>query len=284
MKFPKIGIVGMGWVGRNYALDFENRGYKPICYSLEDLYRGNKELIKDCDFVFLAVPTPTSLNGPNYSILHEALKLVGKGKIVVIKSTILPGTTIALQIEYQDLIIIHSPEFLSTVTAEYDAANPKRNIIGIPFPDKKYVDAANCILELVAKAPFEEICSSMEAELIKYAHNCGGYLQVVFYNILYDICNELGGDWSKVKLAIASNFNFSNPYLDPVHKNGRGAGGTCFIKDFSAFNYFYNAFNDPIGKEMLEAIQKKNISLLINSNKDLDILESVFKFKSIDFL
>ncbi|MEY3784652.1 MAG: hypothetical protein RLZZ230_974, partial [Candidatus Parcubacteria bacterium] len=51
----KIGFIGQGFIGKSYADDFENRGFEVVRYALEELYINNKELIKDCDIVFVAV-------------------------------------------------------------------------------------------------------------------------------------------------------------------------------------------------------------------------------------
>ncbi|MXV17478.1 hypothetical protein [Hufsiella ginkgonis] len=273
---PAIGIIGTGWVGASYAKDFSSRGLQPVCYSLEPQFSANKSLIGDCDIVFIAVPTPTEQHGASYTILREVLQLVGTGKIAVIKSTVLPGTTRMLQQENPQIIVLHSPEFLSVATADHDAAYPKRNIIGIPFDDEGYQQAATRVLEVLPSAPYTSVCLAANAELIKYAHNAGGYLRIVFNNMLYDISQQTGGNWEEVRTAMAAAYPDSElQYLNPVHKNGRGAGGPCFIKDFSAFTTFYKAFGDEVGLGMLSAIQAKNISLLEASGKDLDILYTV---------
>src|SRR3990167_1914849 len=80
-KKPLIGFVGQGWIGRAYADNFEERGYSVVRYSLEKEYVGNKNKIKDCDIVFIAVWTPTTPNGFDDSVIRSVLKLVGKGKI-----------------------------------------------------------------------------------------------------------------------------------------------------------------------------------------------------------
>jgi len=121
---PLIGFIGQGWIGRNYANDFEARGYEVVRYSLEEPHINNKDLIKDCDVVFIAVPTPTTPQSFDGHIVEEALMLVGKGKTAVIKSTILPGTTKKFQETYPEIIIMYMPEFLSEATAAYDAAHP----------------------------------------------------------------------------------------------------------------------------------------------------------------
>ena len=109
-KNPKIGFIGQGWIGKNYADNFEERGYDVIRYANEEPYCKNKNKIAKCDIVFIAVPTPTTPDGFSDAILQKVLPLVGKGKIAVIKSTVIPGTTSQLQQKFPDILIVHSPE------------------------------------------------------------------------------------------------------------------------------------------------------------------------------
>ncbi len=67
----KIGFIGQGWIGKNYADDFENRDYDIVRYSLDPAHIGNKDKIKDCDMVIIAVPTPTTKTGCDYSLLEK---------------------------------------------------------------------------------------------------------------------------------------------------------------------------------------------------------------------
>ena len=99
MENKKIGFIGQGWIGKNYADDFEKRGYNVVRFALEEPYIQNKDKIKDCDIVFIAVPTPSTPTGFDSSILKKAVKNIGKGKIAVIKSTLLPGITEEIQQE-----------------------------------------------------------------------------------------------------------------------------------------------------------------------------------------
>ena len=119
-----IGFIGQGFIGKNYADDFEDRNFNIIRYDLEN-YKNNKEKIKNCAIVFIAVPTPTTINGFDSSILENVLSLVGENKIAVIKSTIQVGTTRTLQNKYKDITIIHSPEFLTEKDAKKDASLKK---------------------------------------------------------------------------------------------------------------------------------------------------------------
>lgn len=280
VKKPLIGFIGQGFVGKNYADDFENRGYKVIRYAQEPAYIKNKDLIKECDIVFIAVPTPTKNNKFDSSILESTMKLIGKGKIAVIKSTIVPGITRKIQNSNKDIIVTHSPEFLSEKTAAKEAANPPRNIVGIVKDDKKNIDAAKLILSILPKTPYELICGAEDAEIIKYGHNTLGYIKIIFTNLIYDLTKSLNGDWEKVREAIiADPYVANSAYMNPVHKTGRGAGGRCFIKDFAAFRESYEKAipDDKQGIALLKAFEEKNINLLKSTNKDLDILTEVYK-------
>lgn len=274
---PTIGFIGQGWIGKNYADDFENRKYTVIRYALEAPYNQNKDAIKDCDIVFIAVPTPTTTQGFDDSILRKVLSLVGKGKIAVIKSTLLVGRTAILQKENPDIIVLHSPEFLCESTAAYDAANPQRNIVGIPEMSETNKKAAEKVLSVLPHSPYSLICTSSEAEMIKYAHNIHGYMEVLFSNLFYDVAQAHNANWEVLKESFKADPMMSHYYLNPVHKSGRGAGGDCFIKDFEAFTEIYrSAVYDQAGQKMLEAMRDKNLELLLSTNKDLQLLEGVY--------
>lgn len=273
----KIGFIGQGFIGKNYADDFTNRGFEVVRYSMEEPHIQNKELIADCDIVFIAVPTPTTPKGFDDSIIRNVIKLVGKDKIAVIKSTILPGTTESLQKENLDIFVLNSPEFLRETSAAHDAANPDRNIIGIPINNEIYREKANAVLSVLPKAPYVLICASKEAELIKYAGNCFLFTKVVYMNMLYDLSEKLGANFQIVSDAMSSDPRIGKSHMMPVHSSGRGAGGHCFPKDFSAFRSLYeNLLADPKGREALKAMEEKNIDLLVSSGKDIDLLKGVF--------
>lgn len=272
-----IGFVGQGFIGKNYADDFEHRGFSVTRYALEEPYVKNKEKIKACDIVFIAVPTPTTPEGFSAKIVAEAVSLVGKGAIAVIKSTIIPGTTMSLQKVHPDKIVLYSPEFLSEATAAHDAAHPFSNIVGIPEDSENHRSAAESMQSILPKAPFSLTCTSTEAELIKYSHNLNGYFQIILSNLLYDLAQKEGARWEVIQEALEADPLISNRYLKPVHKSGRGAGGNCFIKDFAAFTAFYREkVGDERGMRVLESLAQKNTDLLLQSGKDIDLLRGVY--------
>jgi nucleotide sugar dehydrogenase len=274
---PRVGFVGQGYVGKNYADDFEARGFTTVRYALEEPYRRNKEKIAECDIVFIGVPTPTTPTGFDDSIVREAIGLVGKGKIAVLKSTVLPGKTTELQAAYSDRIVLYSPEFLSEATAAYDVSHPFSSIVGTAVDGEEHRKAAELVLGILPDAPFKRVCSSTEAELVKYAHNGSGYVQIVFFNLMLDLAKSFGAHWPTIEAAIAADPFICNRYGKPVHKSGRGAGGHCFIKDFAALRLLYErTVGDPAGVAALAAVEEKNVALLRLSNKDLDLVRGVY--------
>ena len=173
--------------------------------------------------------------------------------------------------------MLHSPEFLVEKTAAYDAAKPKRNLIGIPVMDDVYQAKAETILRILPEAPYNKVMHSRDAEMVKYAGNCFLFSKVLFMNLLYDLVDQTDCNWEMVHEAMINDPRIGQSHTQPVHSSGRGAGGHCFIKDFEAFRRLYaSEVKDVHGKEVLKAMARKNIALLVDSNKDLDLLQGVY--------
>lgn len=274
----KIGFIGQGFIGRNMADDFERRGYTVVRYALEPEYASNQKLIAECGIVFIAVPTPTTPRGFDYSTVEDVLSLVGDGKIAVIKSTILPGTTAKLQKKNPNKVVLFSPEFLSKKTAREDTENPICNILGLSVENSEQRDAAQTVMDLLPKNKNNFIISAEAAELFKYVHNVHGFVRIVLSNLYYDLSQAFGVNWEDIKQIIEIDPMMSPYYNDPIHQGGRGAGGCCFIKDFAAFKEMYtNIMNeDELGKSILSALERKNLALLNTSNKNRSYIEEVY--------
>ncbi len=278
----KIGFIGQGYIGKNYADDFERRGHKVVRYAQEAPFADNKEALGECDVVFIAVPTPTTPTGFDLSIVESVIPFTKAGATVVIKSTIAPGSTEYFTQKFPDRFIMHSPEFLREVSATEDAAHPERNIIGIPSDTADYRTRAQAVLDLLPHAPFVCIVSARAAELVKYAGNNFLYLKVVYANLLFDLSQSLGISYDELAEMLAADSRIGASHLKVLHASGhsdypgRGAGGHCFIKDFEAFRRLYaEKVNDAVGNELLVALARKNNELLRSSGKDLDLLDQV---------
>lgn len=274
----KIGCIGQGWVGKNIADNFERRHYSVVRYALEPEYALNRKFIKDCDVVFIAVPTPTTPAGFDYSIVQEMVSLVGEGKIAVIKSTILPGTSRKIQDAYPNKVVLFSPEFLCESTAVYDVSNPMFNIVGLAYDSAGHRNAAEEVMRALPQSRHNFIVRAEAAELFKYAHNINGFMRVVFANLLHDVADKVGTDWADVKLIMDNDPMMSPYYNSPVHKGGRGAGGHCFIKDMAAFSKLYTELcpQDTNGIAVFKTLEKKNLELLAATNKNQDLVQGVY--------
>jgi UDPglucose 6-dehydrogenase len=274
----KIGCIGQGFVGKNTADNFEERGFEVVRYALEPEYKENSDLIADCDIVFIGVPTPSTPGGFDFSIVEDVLTLVGEGKTAVIKSTLLPGTTAKLQAKYPDKHVLFSPEFLCEKTAAYDVANPILNIVGYSESIAGQKEAAEKVMSILPESEHNFVVKIESAELFKYAHNLNGYFRVILSNLLFDVGEETGAKWEEVSKMMDSDVMMSPYYNQPVHKGGRGAGGNCFIKDMAAFRFLFESLKsgDELGIGVLKALEKKNVELLKKSGKDEELIKGVY--------
>jgi UDPglucose 6-dehydrogenase len=274
---PRIGFIGQGFIGKHMADDYEARGYETVRYSLEEPYIHNEAALQDCSIVFVAVPTPTTPQGFDSSIVRSALGSVPAGAVAVIKSTIVPGTTAALQQSYPDITVMHSPEFLREKTAAEDTAHPERNIIGITDDSPELRAKAEQILETLPDAPYSHITLSVNAECVKYIGNTYLYAKLLFMNLAYDYTLAAGADWDTVRTAVSQDSRIGASHTQPVNDGGRGAGGHCFIKDFETFLETFTAFDaDEQSVAVLKAMRAKNNQLLTDSEKDMDLLRGVY--------
>lgn len=292
----RLGFIGQGWIGKNLADHFAERGFDIVRYAKEPEFEMNKDAIVQCDIVFIAVPTPSTPEGFDDRILRAVLPLVPKGKIAVIKSTILPGTTDAIAKLYPDIFVMHAPEFLRETSVRQDIDFPDRNIIGIPsafFDDEVWKAKANEVLRVLPHAPHSVICKAPEAELTKYGGNNFLYVKVVFMNLMYDLATHYGARFDVIAENMKADPRIGASHMQPVHqyahmdgKTGRGAGGHCFIKDFAAFRQIFESqlSDDEEAIALLRAIEKKNNKMLRDSGKDLDLLEGVYGALGEDIL
>ena len=280
MTEKKIGFIGQGWIGRNYADNFESRGFEVVRYSKDKEYVGNKDNLNSCRIIFVAVPTPTIDAKFDGSILKDAISVTKPGDTVIIKSTLIPEFTRELLNIYPDRFILISPEFLSESTARYDTDNPSRNIIGVPdINNAEWMEKAKEVMEILPKANVHMFCTYEEASLIKYAGNCFLYVKNMFFNMLYDLVNAYECNWEEVRQGVINDPRIGDAYTNIFHKEGRGAGGHCLPKDFVAFRkmYFKHVGTDDIdGCNILIQNENKNKKLLKKSKKDINILNEVY--------
>lgn len=247
-----IGIIGFGIVGKSV-----HHAFKGMCdfkiYDINPNISQNSllETVEHSDYLYICVPTPMKKNGEfDSSILDQVIDSIthyacGNGKIIIIKSTVVPGTTQEYIDKYPNVNIINCPEFLREATYIEDALNPSRIILGVP--DKLLMMYVETPPEIMAfqnlQRLYEErfpgiklyITNPTTAEMVKYTSNCFLATKVSFFNEIYDICNELGVDYSlMIDMVLADGRIGRSHYTVPGHDGERGFGGLCFPKDMNA--------------------------------------------------
>src|SRR3989344_2296499 len=136
----KIGILGLGVVGTQYKRWFEEKkkykkGVNLFLYDINSS-KGYSDDINKAKIIFIAVPTPSLPDGSiNLSFIESAFKELAGKKIIIIKSTVSPGTTEYFQKKYKQHKILFSPEFLTENNAWEEIYKPKRQIVGFTKND-----------------------------------------------------------------------------------------------------------------------------------------------------
>jgi UDPglucose 6-dehydrogenase len=261
-----IGIIGQGFVGNAVYQKFK-KYYSINTYDLDSSKCNSSEQeTLDNKIVFVCLPTPMDEVGRcNTSIVEGAVKRCfefGKTKIVVIKSTVSPGTTEKLNKKYPSLQIVFNPEFLTERNAVKDYENQNRIILGGPRP------ATTELKQIFSKAfPKAHIIKtdSTHAEMVKYLTNTFLSLKVSFANEIYQICNELGIDYDKVvEYATLDDRLGTSHWGVPGHDGDFGFGGHCFPKDLSALIHLTRELGTI--SNVLEATQETNDQ--VRQNRD----------------
>lgn len=231
------------------------RGKNLFCYDV-DPKKNYIDNVNKADIIFVAVPTPSNPDGScNASIVESALNTIQDGKIVVIKSTVVPGTVERLQKKHKKKRIIFNPEFLTEAQSWIDFVSPDRQIVA---PTSKSKTDAYEVLSLLPKRHFirpwtsdyvKKSVHATEAELGKYASNIFGYMKVIFGNIMADVCEAISlkfkqegiparVDYENIRDIISADLRIGPAWLNVEHGSYCGAGGFCFPKDMDAFIVF----------------------------------------------
>lgn len=254
----KVGIIGLGWVGGTVRHWFESQ---PVELFLYDKFKGigSVEEVNKADVVFVAVPTPyTSQKGYEDAAVRDALSNIQKDKTVVIKSTVMPGSTRRFQLDNPDKCILFNPEFLREKTAVQDFFKPDRQLIGYASPAGLFI--AEDVLDLLPTAPYRRVLQADAAELVKYFGNVFLASKVIFANQLYDICCAACVDYNVVREAASQDVRIGASHLDVFDNGFRGYGGHCLPKDTRALIQYAKSLN--LEPDFLEALERANKKLM----------------------
>lgn len=218
-----------------------------------------EEVVEKSDIVFVAVQTPhhilyegiTRIPGTtcdfDYTYLKESVFAISnivekldEDKIVVIISTVLPGTLETQIIPYisNRVKLCYNPFFIAMGTTVYDFYNPEFVLLG--QYDKDAADIVEYFYSTIHSAPVYKT-SIVNAELIKVSYNTFIGMKITFVNTLMEICHKLGGNVDEVTgaLSLATMRLISNKYLS----GGMGDGGGCHPRDNIAMSHLAEKLN-----------------------------------------
>jgi UDPglucose 6-dehydrogenase len=246
-----IGIIGNGFVGSAVRFGFSPgtgcdakvRVYdKDPSKSVDNIY----DTVNKSDFIFLSVPTPSNKDGSmNLDIVKQALQDISDvnerdDNVVLLRSTVTPGTTCMLQEQFDNIKIVFNPEFLTERSAKYDFINQARVILG---GEGHEFDGVHETAELF-RWRFGESMPIIEttwetAELIKYMCNCFFATKVSFMNEMYQIAEKCEVDWETALDGFVRDGRVGHSHMNIPGPDGKlGFGGSCFPKDVQAIINF----------------------------------------------
>jgi GDP-mannose 6-dehydrogenase len=297
-----ISVFGLGYVGCVSAACLADAGYKVIGVEvndekvgminegkspivepgLADLIRDTvsagklrattscKDAIANSEIAFICVGTPGDRHGQlqldalrkvSWEI-GEALKGSQRHFTVVVRSTVLPGTTSNVVVdsllkgagkEFKPwLRVAMNPEFIREGTALKDFASPAFTLVGCEEKDTAMLLES---IYSVVDAPFVHT-QLKTAETVKYVSNAYHALKVCFANEIGDACNAFGADAQEVMriFRMDDKLNISQAYLKP----GFAFGGSCLPKDIKAL--LYAVHHADVQIPLLDAIMPSNLA------------------------
>jgi len=311
-----ISVFGMGYVGSVSAACFAHVGHKvtgvdvspakvemmaagrsPIIEArmselVEEGHRAGLlhattnavDAVRDSEISFVCVGTPSLRSGKldlGYveRVVHEiglALKQKKSYHVIVLRSTVLPGTTEALVIPTlekasgrragTDFAVCYNPEFMREGSAVADFLQPPYTVLGAQDP--AHLVVVRQLYSAVSSPVFET--SITVAEMVKYVSNAFHAVKIGFANEVGTLCKSLGVDAEAVtKIYTAdTKLNISPAYLSP----GFAFGGSCLPKDLRALSH--RAKELDLELPLLESVLPSNaqhidraVELVLRTNK-----------------
>jgi len=269
----KISIIGSGWVGTAVGCGFMRLGHEVLFHDI--VYKDNlpnytaslAEAVTNSQLSFICVPTPTVDGKIDLRHVKDVVRKMGKAlatlnrhHIVVLKSTVTPGTTESVVIPllkryamHNNFDVVYNPEFLTQISNTWSQTD-KRDFFS---EDRVVIGAIDNIASEEVALLYDELkvpivrTDIKTAEFIKYAANCMLATKVSFWNELFLLATQLGVDMTAITRSCALDSRIGS--YGTVY--GKAFGGTCLPKDLKAFI----AFAAPYRKlKLLQAVNDVN--------------------------
>jgi UDPglucose 6-dehydrogenase len=225
-------------------------------------YESLEDVAKKSDYIFICLPTPikSDESGIDLSIINDNVSKIvkytnGTDKVIVIKSTVVPGTTEGFIKKYPKSLFCFNPEFLREASFLQDFVNTDRVVIG----------AGNGLVFRRVCSLYQSVMPSVPifstdpttAEMVKYMANCLLATKVIFANEMYDICQKMGIKYQEVKEMVVADKRIGKSHLDVT--TVKGFGGKCFPKDLLALRAL--AKKKGVDTSILDTVWKRNLKI-----------------------
>jgi nucleotide sugar dehydrogenase len=260
-----IGIIGLGVVGSAIKSSFEGAHRVHV----HDTAKNTKmtEITDNCDLAYICVPTPTSKESGTCDVsrIRSTLTQLPDGFSVVIKSTVIPGTTKILEEEFSHLRIAFCPEFLRASHALEDFKSQEIIVVGTNHDDLAetiYNNHKDAGIE-VQDGFFQT--TPTQAEIVKYAMNSFFAMKVIFGNQFQKLTSHLGEEWGLIKriLIYPRKRGITDTHLDDL--GNYGFGGHCLPKDVAAISNELESLG--IATHLIRSLSNDNQSFMKNNIK-----------------
>ena len=307
----KVSVIGMGYVGLVTGVCLAEKGHQVVCVDMDQekiekinqaipiLYEnGLEELLKkniqvnlqattdlhkaviETDISFITVGTPYSGNEIDLSDVREVSQQIGEAlkdksayHVVVVKSTVVPGTTDEVVIPILekasrekagvDFGVGVNPEFLREGEAVQDFMFPDRIVLG--GMDAKSIEVLEQLYSVFNGVDLLKT-NNKTAEMIKYTANALLATMISFSNEIANLCSTIGGidavdvmkgvHLDKRLSPIMPNGKRIVPYFTTYLEAGCGFGGSCLPKDIKALSAYGTKAGSPM--RLLEAVTEIN--------------------------
>lgn len=275
----KIGFIGLGKLGMPCAEEIAKKGHAVLGYDVDKSLNSDyvivedtiKDVASEADIVFVAVPTP---HDPNYDgkaptahlepkdfqydividCLQEANKYMNKKQMLVLISTVLPGT---VRREFVPLItntrFVYNPYLIAMGTVAWDMVNPEMVMIGTEDGTetgdaKELRDFYDTCME---NDPRYVIGTWDECECIKVFYNTFISTKIGLVNMIQDVAEKQGNiNVDVVTTALAES---TQRIMGPSYmKAGMGDGGSCHPRDNIALRYMAKKLD--LGYDIFDAV------------------------------
>lgn len=262
----KIFIIGNGFVGKATSL-LKCKDIEIITYDINpDLCEPKHTKLEDCkncDLIFISVPTPMNNDGSCClkiidDVVNKLKKIINLNeKLVVLRSTVTPGTS-------NNLNLYFMPEFLTEKNYINDFINNDNWIFGLKNTDKDTLFKNK--IKLLFDTAYNNnkikhnkltFLQNKEAEMIKLFRNNFLTVKVSFCNEIYEYCKMKGIEYNNIINIASSDTRIGTSHTTvPGHDGSLGFGGTCFPKDIS--NTLYDMKKIGMNSYILEATINRN--------------------------